>query len=208
MFWSPTFGSSLLAKNWSAYAANSIVAEFRGTDSWEDYWTVESKYDTAAGTAQISARMIDLPLTVERQYHFGETSVDCQLTISSDSDVTVEALWHCLPYFHQKRGGIEVVLLDAGGNHLRVGPAQGIQFRSTDRQSHVAVFSRPLACHDGTDEAVDAYGAIRQHRRVLMDLPLKWKAGERWRLRWRIMSVASEDVPRAVSEAVKELGES
>jgi len=202
MFWSPQFGSSLLSKNWSAYAANCIVAESDQRTDWEDYWSVTSAFDTDAGKAVINCRLRDQPITISREYQFDDGGVECRLTIKAESDTTFKAMLESFPYPLDKPGKMTVTFLNERGQVTRDGLAQAILFSSDAPEAHLVIFDRARECSWGVDLSLDAYGKSREHGRVLSGLPPKWTAGQQFRTAWRMMPVPAGGAAEAIRAAI------
>jgi len=206
MFWSPAFGTSLLAQNWSAYAANSILMEQHSPDGirvdWEEYWSIERTFDADRASAHVSGIIRDQPLSFERRYRFLDVGVECNLSLTSAGQVQYTAAWESFPYPSQADARLHVTLVDEAGRPVNTRPASAIVFRNASNEAHVVVFAQPRVCQLGPERVVDAYGQKREYNRVLAALPADWSPGQQRTLRWCVMVVSAAEVPRAIRAAV------
>jgi len=198
MFWSPKFGSSLLAKNWSAYAANCIIAESDHRTDWEDYWSVTSAFDTEAGKATINCRLRDQPMAITREYQFDDGGVECRLTIKAEAELSFKAMVESFPYPLDKHEPLTVTVMDDQGRAIQDGPARAILFSTAAAEAHLIVFSEPRECIAGVDHSIDVYGKSHEHGRVLTSLPPKWTAGQEFRTTWRMMPMPAGGAADAI----------
>lgn len=205
MFWSPAFGTSLLAQNWSAYAANAIIVEQRSAagvrTDWEDYWTVKPAFDRERLTARVSGQIRDQPLTYERQYRFLEIGAECNLILTSAKPVEYIHAWESFPYPSRSEATMRVSVVDDHGLPVNKRPASAIVFQNASRESHLVVFAEPRLCEMGTERVTDAYGESREFNRVLAAIPTGWEADQQRSIRWCMMVVPAAEVPRAIRAA-------
>jgi hypothetical protein len=206
LFWSPRFGSSILAKNWSPYAAHTIIAERTGEGAdWEDYWTVRGEFDADRAVAVTTGRVRAKPLSFRREATFHDDRVTMDLLLRSEGAVTFKAMWECFPYSMAKPGRIVVTPVDFQGRAVKSQPAQAVVFRSVGPEVHLLVFDSPRLCDVGVERSTDLYGNKREHGRVLTALPAQWTAEIQHRARWSLMAVPADRVPQAIAEAVRTL---
>lgn len=209
MFWSPRFGSSILGKNWSAYAAHCLIAEHvsgNGAD-WEDYWSVSRAFDVQQSQATISGTLRDQPLAFTKQYRFLEDRIECDLTLRASGAADFAAMWECFPYPLEKPEPIRVVLLDEQGRRVESGPASAVAFYANIHEVHVIVFDQPRLCEFGADHATDNYKTQRRYGRVLAGLPAHWRNGEQQTFRWALLATAATDVPATVTRVAARMRE-
>lgn len=205
MFWSPGFGSSLLAKNWSAYAAQTIIAERKspgGGADWEDYWSIENSFDADLAQAAVTGAIMNQPLTFRRQYQFLRDRVECQVRLSASAEVALGAMWECFPYPIDPGLHLQVALVDEQNRPVNNRPAAAVVFRNGSHEAHVMVFAQPRRCQFGRDRSEDHFGKPREHGRVLAELPAQWKTGQEHAVRWTILAVSGDQVAPAIQEAI------
>ncbi len=190
MFWSPGFGVSLLTKNWGQSRCNTLLCEVgEGQVLWPYYMDTKSKLDTEAGTAELTGKIRETPLSYRRAYRFLDDGVECALTIKSDADFTCRNLRECLPYpLSDIKPDMHVGLLDAQGEAVESGqPAATLRFTNAAGQGHSIVFATPAPIALGQDETVDHYGGKHTYGRALVSLPNRFTAGQEVVLQYRLM---------------------
>ncbi len=188
LFWSPGFGVSLLTKNWGASRANTLLV--KGEEDrvlWPYYMDVKSKLDTEGGTAELSGKIRETPLTYRRVYRFLDDGIECALTVKSEADFACQDVWECLPYpLADIKPDMQVTLRDAQGRPVESGrPATTIRFSNAAGQGHSVVFAEPVVVALGQDETVDHYGGKHTYGRALISLPSRFTAGQEVTLRYR-----------------------
>jgi len=199
MFWSPAFGSSILGKNWSAYSANTIVAERGNASDWEDYWSIHNSLDAAHNKATVSGTIRDQPIQFERQYQFLDDRVICDLTLHSTQPATYTAVWECFPYPLDKPDAIRVGLFDEQGRAVAPNQAaSAIVFQNSSPEAHIIVFSQPRLCEIGVDHSVDAFEQPHEYGRVLVALPARWQKDDRRIVRWSIASTPADGIEKTI----------
>ncbi|MCI0365114.1 MAG: hypothetical protein L0219_14655, partial [Phycisphaerales bacterium] len=214
MFWSPSFGSSILSKNWSAYAAHTIIAENAlgggggsgggsGGADWEDYWSIQSAFDQDRSEATIGGSLRDQPIGFERKYRFMEDHVECDLTLRATAGANFSAMWECFPYPLDKPQRMSVTLLDGRGRPVQDQPATAVKFQTGADEVHLIVFSKPRRCQVGVDKSVDDLNEKHEYGRVLAELPATWQEGQSHTVRWSMMAVPARRVPQAIRDAFR-----
>jgi len=199
MFWSPAFGSSLLAHNWSATAAQTLLVERAGGAGfdWEDYWSIERAFDMEHAKATVRGSIMNQPLAFERHYQFLDEGVRCDLTLRATGSTESRDSWECFPYSLQKSTGITVRFLDDAGRPAHDGMASAVVFATAASEVHVLVFDQPRECRDGPDHGVDYQGKRHEHARVLARVGAGLKAGDEVTTHWMLTtSPASADAVR------------
>lgn len=209
MFWSPAFGTSLLAKNWSAYAAQTVLVERADGADWEDYWSVQGRFDAVRDQATITATILNQPVQVERRINFRDDGVDCAVGLSVRAALNATGVWECFPYSLQKPGGMDLSLLDARGQPVRdAGLASAICFRAAgpqgQREVHLVVFSQPRRCRMGVERSIDNYKTPREHGYVLAEVPNATIAGD-VEVRWTMLATPEDEIARQVAGAIARL---
>ncbi len=215
MFWSPLFGSSVMAQNWSAYAAQTIIAERDsvgggcaggGGADWEDYWSVSNTFDAERGEATVKGTLRDQPIDFERKYRFLRDRVVCEVTVGAAKACEYKAMWECFPFPSDPKVGLKVSLVDEEGRPVTNRPASAIVFRNGSIEAHVIVFAKPRRCEVGADRSVDHYEKTHEYGRVLAELPGRWTAGQREKVKWTMLAVTADQVAAAVKEAIAAMG--
>jgi hypothetical protein len=213
MFWSPTFGTSLLSQNWSAYAAQTIIAE-RGEPAgdaanadWEDYWSISSRFDEAKAEAVINGRLRGQHVEFQRCHSFRPEGVDCSVKLSAQEPAIFAAMWECFPYSLATGDRLEVTPVDNQGTPVNNRPASAVVFRNRSAEAHVIVFAQPRRCLIGEGQTTDNYGQVRKFGRVLAELPASWENGQTHTVRWCIMAVPVNQVGAAIQSAITRLNE-
>lgn len=194
LFWSPAFGTSLLTKNWGAGQTNTLLADRgEGKVDWPWYWSVKSEFDTDAGTAKLTGKFKDLPLSYERVYRFLDDRVQCSLTVTAAQALKLAALSECLPYpLAGIKPDMKVSLLDAGGKVVENGqPCQTIVFSNAGAQ-HRVQFAVPTVVSLGEDKSEDHYGGKHTYGRALVALPAEWAPGQTFTLTYEFVPTAAQ----------------
>lgn len=190
MFWSPEFGSSLLTKNWGASRANTLLVKV-GKDAvlWPWYMDTKSSFDATAGTAELTGKIRETPLSYRRAYRFLDDGIECALTVTSADAFQAQSVWECLPYpLDDIKPGMQVRLLDAQGQVVESGKAAtAIRFSNPAGRGHTITFAQPVVVELGQDETEDHYGGKRVYGRALVNMPAQWTAGQEYVLRYRLM---------------------
>lgn len=207
MFWSPRFGSSILAKNWSAYSTNSIIATTGNQAFFEDYWTVDSGLNAAQARATISGELTDGRMAFRRQLNFLEDRITCEIRLTAQQALNYNRLWECFPYPLDKPDAISVTLHDADGKQINGNNkiASAIVFRSAANEAHVIAFSQPRRCDIGSNTSTDDYGGQREIGRVLTQLPDDWNANQTRTVKWAMRAVRPNQVQATIKQMVASL---
>ena len=203
MFWSPRLGSSLLAKNWSAYAAHTIIAEHGNPKraDWEDYWSIQSSFDEANAKATITGNLRDLPLRFQKEYEFLEDRIECEVTLEALADVEFTSLVECFPFPLNKPDPLRASLIDAMGQPVARQAASAIVFSNSAPESHIVVFEQPRGGAVGIEQSRDYADQPLQHGRVLVSLPSKWKSGQKHTVKWTMMACPANRIAETVRKA-------
>ncbi|MCZ7649217.1 MAG: hypothetical protein M5U26_28840 [Planctomycetota bacterium] len=190
----------------------------------------EAFFDEAGRVYRKIERMHDTPLTVTRTIRFKDDRIVVDLEVLATQDTELKELFECLPYFADKRkvalfgadlsAGSEFVIPEFVSDaykpapgataDLRTGEDPSLPtatFRAVDisaesgagttlllGQAHTCRQTRPLRYR----EVASATGAFN------LPLPLKWTAGQAWKLRYALYShaqaVSGEELKRVVAE--------
>ena len=112
MFWTPRYGTAIMATNWSPLCHHGLVATRKdGKRYWEDYHAVEFDLDDEAGVLTVTGRIESLPLRYERKYTFADDAVSVALVLVADGDADLVRLIENLPFAAGRRKvcGAEIV---------------------------------------------------------------------------------------------------
>jgi hypothetical protein len=202
VFWSPQFGVSLLSKNWSAAAANSLLADLGVRIEWPDYWSTTCKLDADAATARLESKIPDTPLSYRRDYTFLDDRVECELTVGATGAANLKSLSECVPFplAADKPGGIVVKLYDETGAEVASGTeAKAIYFTNASGQGHLLVLDQPAVVSVGQDHSTDHYEGQHDWGRVLIALPATWTAQQMFTLKYSLRPCAAGAVKAALA---------
>jgi hypothetical protein len=204
LFWTPGFGSSIVAKNWSACASQAVIAQRADGADWEDYWSVRSAFDAAAGTARITSAMLNQPVKISRDVRFLNDAVHMDLALQVEMPPRATAIFESFPYPLDKPRPLRVRLLDEHGHSVQDRPASAICFDDGGPECHVIVFDRPRLCEVRTDRSTDLYNQQREHGCVLAQIPGALDVGPA-RARWIMRACPTAEVPQVVVAAIARL---
>lgn len=172
LFWSPDVGASLLGRNMSAHAAHTLVLRSGDRVDWEDYWQVETAFDSDRGRLVVKGRIRDRPLAYERVYDFGEQEIVYTLRIRAerrhDVDEAIES-FGLRPWF--VRRDLVSFLGRADG-----APSCGaVYIGEQEGAGHVLAFDPPRPCEV---RLVGGAARGRVHGQLRAALPTAWRAGQ------------------------------
>ncbi|HRQ75545.1 MAG TPA: hypothetical protein PK098_06450 [Phycisphaerales bacterium] len=187
MFWSPSLGASILGKNWSTYAAHTLVAtSANGRVDWEDYWSVRNSFaPDSLGTGemklQVSGKLRDQPLRYERSYVFHDDRIDVALTIHAEESCRLVAFEESLPFRIDQRAIMHAALV--GDDGVALTPQVGMRRQARAvmlhhpgvREVHVVVFEEPRDILPMRQE--DSRDAAKTWGRISIKLPSTWERG-------------------------------
>ena len=174
LLWSRDFGSSIVARNWSAFAAHTVIAWLPdGRTVWPDYWSVQKSFDAEAGTLDVTSTMLDLPMRIVRRYRFPDDRIQCEVEITATEPLTLKRLAHCIPYPPEKESKTVVEPIDAAG-----GRCAGLLITNASGKGHRFIFDQAYPFDIGQNHSVDHYANERTYGRALIDLPTDWQPGK------------------------------
>jgi hypothetical protein len=185
MFWTPAFGTSILAKNWSAYAANTILAlGSTGGADWEDYWSVAAEFNAGSAEARVRSALLHTAVKIDRRVRFLDDAVRCDVLLDVAADARADVLRECFPFPSDKPRALQVSLLDESGRPVANRAAAAVQFSNGSDEVHLLVFDQPRRCEVGIEETTDNYGKARRHGRILAEFapPVSGRITARWLL--------------------------
>ena len=184
LLWSKDFGSSILSKNWSAFACNTVIAWMPdGRALWPDYWSVKKTFDAERGTLEVTSTMIDLPLDVKRSHEFLDDRIKCRVELTAVKDVSLRRLVECIPYPPKKESDTRVEPVEPSD-----GTCKGVLITNDSGKAHMVLFERPQKVDIGLNESVDHYKGKHTYGRVLIDLPATLGAGQKIAIEYQLLA--------------------
>ncbi len=175
MFWTPAYGTALMATNWSPLCHHGLVASrLDGKRYWEDYHATEFELDKEVGSLTVTGKIEALPLTYSRRYAFAADAIHVALTLTAGQDVELSRLIENLPFAagkHKVRGAkiVRPVGSDETTREIRLVNQDGAVIEvKLDRPRRVRV------CRNGLVSHYKQY----QINRAEIELPARLKAGK------------------------------
>ncbi len=207
MLWSPKLGTSVLAKNWSAYSTNSVIAKNGPNIFFEDYWQTTSSLQESQSRAVINGKLTDGKMTFRRTLTFLEDRIRCDIRLQPQGSVNYGRLWECFPYPLDKPDPLSVSLYDAQGRKINGNNkvAWAIAFHNSANEVHVIAFNEPRRCEFDTHTSTDAYNQQKEHGRVLTQLPSEFNAGQVRTVKWAARAVHPNQLQNAIKQMVNSL---
>ncbi len=201
LFWSPAFGSSLIGRNWSTYAAHTLSAVEGERHRWEDYWSIENRFDDRQGRLEVTGSILDTPLTFTREYRFLEDRILIELTLEAGEDYQADYLLETFPYPLEKGDReMKVTALNDRGRPIQQGAARALLFHSDDLpEAHLLIFDRARQWRAGPHQG----DGDRSHGAAQTGLPVEWQAGQQRRFTYTLIPVPRAQAARAVTNAAR-----
>ena len=182
-FWTPAYGSSVLATNWSPLAHQGLVAiQSDGKRYWEDYYATKSAVDEKAGTLTVEGRLENQPLSYVRTYRFEAAGVRVHVKLKADADVKLSGLWENLPFATgtvKTRGATLTVPGESNG----VAQADRFEIRDKNGAGVEIIFDAPQQLRVQRNGL--KYQGL-QIARVEVGLPTEWKKGQEATLQYEL----------------------
>ncbi|MFQ5808692.1 MAG: hypothetical protein ACE5JM_03645, partial [Armatimonadota bacterium] len=98
MFWTPEYGSGVLAMNWSPLTHHGIVVRMPdATRWWEEYFSTEFALDEDAGALVVTGAIEEQPLSYERRYVFGDDALSVEVTVTAGEDFRCAGMVENIP---------------------------------------------------------------------------------------------------------------
>jgi len=183
LFWSKDFGTSILSKNWSAFACNTAIAWMQdGRTVWPDYWSVKRTFDAEGGALEVTSTMIDLPVNVTRSHEFLDDRIECRVELTATKDTSLRRLVECIPYPPKKENDTRVEPVEP-----QDGKCSGVSIANDSGKGHTVLFEQPQRVDIGLNESVDHYKNKQSYGRVLVELPTTLQAGQTIALVYQIL---------------------
>jgi hypothetical protein len=133
MFWTPSYGSALLATNWAPTTHNGLIAlQADGKRYWEDYFATRYVIDQKAALLTVTGRIENLPIAYTRQYRFAADDIEIHVTLRAEQAVSLTSLTENIPFAEgvMKARGAELSLTGE-----KDGQAQTDRFTLRDKQN-------------------------------------------------------------------------
>jgi len=131
LFWTPEYGSALLAGNWTPVVHHGLVAaNSNGERWWEDYFGHRSTFDAARRELSIRGVIERTPIHYERIYVFADDALDVTLRLRASAAVRLARLIENLPF---ARGGWKSRGAEIRTGDVTDGDATASAVRITDR---------------------------------------------------------------------------
>ncbi len=129
MFWTPDFGSNLLAMNWTADTANIIRADISDDKcDLPSYWSLSSNFDPDTMTLLMNWKMFKTPVDIQRKITFGEKSIKVKVRLRFTGDVKIRNMFEQLPFV--KKDGITIEFDNAGKWQDKPCKTAAVRFRN------------------------------------------------------------------------------
>lgn len=212
MLWSPSLGASILGKNWSTYAAHTLVAASEGGRvDWEDYWSVRNSFaPDSPGTGEmkleVSGKLRDQPLHYEKSYVFHDDRIEATVVIRADDACRFVTFEENLPFRIDQRAILQAMLIGEDGaalNH-RIGNRQQaravVLHHPSVREVHVVVFDESRGVLLTRQE--DARDTSKAWGRVSIELPATWEKGASRTFRSSYIVCQRDQVQHVLRQAV------
>lgn len=165
-FWTPQYGSSVLAANWSPLTHHGLVAtRDDGKRYWEDYFETTYELNRDSGELICSGQVENTPLTYTRCYRFNEDKIIVDLELRADADITLAAFHENIPFAagDVKSRGAELIM----NGHLQVVDETGAGVTVSFENSREVMLQPDGLQRNGL-----------QFTRAEVPLPSVWTAGE------------------------------
>lgn len=186
MFWTPGYGSSVLATNWSPLTHHGLVAETAdGKRYWEDYFSTSYRLDESNSRLTIRGRVEALPLKYERSYELGDQALGIQVVLTAEKDVTLARLQENIPLASgpAKSDGVTI---QTGGEHGRQILGSRVLVHDSHHRGIEIDLDRPLPLR------VLSHGLKRlalQSARIEIALPSGLKSGQTIRYSYALRGI-------------------
>lgn len=182
LFWTPSYGSALLAANWSPSTHHGLVAsKTDGARYWEDYFETTYDLNGESGELTCKGKIESVPLRYTRHYQFSDDEIIITLNLRAESDVILSALHENIPV----ASGIvkaQGAALSQQPGYLKIidKTGQGVAL-TLDHPRSVSIQPNGLQ-RDGLQIA-----------RAEIDLPVVWKAGDTHTLIYHLKPIVKDD---------------
>lgn len=98
LFWTPSYGSSILAMNWAPTTHHGLIATLTdGKRYWGDYFLKRYTLSSDNSTLTINGQIESQAIKYERRYEFGDNTIRVQLIIEALQDVNFSYFCENIP---------------------------------------------------------------------------------------------------------------
>lgn len=187
LFWTPNYGSAILATNWSPLTHHGLVAQQQNKKRyWEDYFKHNTKFNKNTNTLTINGTIEKQGIDYIRTYKFDRDAVHVSLKLTAFKDVSLLRLIENLPLANGSK--------KASGVHLTASNKQSGDINA----DHISILDDN---GHGMRVTFDETQALRlvpngmkrrglQISRVEVVLPAKWQSGQTYTLYYTLQPVS------------------
>ena len=167
MFWTPDFGSNLLAMNWNAETAHIIRADISDDKcDLPSYWSLSKQFDPDSMTLIMNWKMHKTPIDIQRKITFGEKSIKEKVRLRFTGDVKVRNLFEQIPFV--KKAGVKIEFKNGSAWHEKPCKTKEIKFSNTAGAGVLYKFRKPHEMSFGPEtkgswDKKHSNGVIRVH---------------------------------------------
>ncbi len=98
LFWTPSYGSSILAMNWAPTAHHGLIAtQADGKRYWEDYFSSSYKLSADNSELVVTGRIENQPVSYVRRYTFLDDRIEVSVTLTPEKNVSFASLVENIP---------------------------------------------------------------------------------------------------------------
>ena len=113
LLWTPRKGTIILSTNEQARENQMLLAQREdGSLVWPDYWNLEVDVDANTASVSVAVEISENTGRIERHYHFYDEKIGVSLIIPLDNLDKFVRFEENLPYFSDKRRGIEYTSIE------------------------------------------------------------------------------------------------
>ena len=178
-FWTPDYGTALMATNWSPDFHNGLVATVQDSTTrryWEDYLAISSTWDSIQNELHILGEVEDQDLQYDREIIFRDCYLDCAVDITANANFGLMDLSEFIPLATGQRKQYDVHF-DEGTDSLFPGHPRSY-FTVCNSAGHgVKILFDSLATLTHIPGMAGAYNRYRVDQ-LKMDLPNSGTQGD------------------------------
>lgn len=184
LFWTPAYGASLLAANWSPLTHHGLVGITPDKKRWwEDYGETRADFGSLPEKFVVRGKLHQQPLAYERSYVFHDEYLETELVLTAEADLSLEHLLEVIPLASggAKTDGAKVSLIEEGsGAKIRDTNGNGVDFVLETPAEIVVV-----------ENGLKSESLKLQIPRIEIKLPAHMKKEETFRLKYRLVPVTA-----------------
>lgn len=185
LFWTPSYGASLLAANWSPLTHHGLVGITPDKKRWwEEYAKTTADFSALPEKFVVRGKLQDQPLTYERSYVFNESYLETELVLTAEADLELDRLMEVVPLAggSAKKSGVRVTMEKDGSRAMiRDDHGNGVDL-VLETPAKIAV----------VENGLKSEWLKLQIPRLEIELPAHLKTGESFRLKYRLVPVAAD----------------